>query len=133
MGKAPRRFGLVLCVLVVAACTFAAAAYAVNVTYAPYTWWFVGNSASGNYDSSGHRWYSNQMMEKSCGGESDCWGRVALILTDGTWAYSWTDETSDTEILLSSGDPYWSSTKKPYCKDNANFSDYYVECIAAHE
>jgi hypothetical protein len=129
---APRRFSVVLCVLAVAALTFVAAAYATDVTYAPYKYWFPGDQTTGNFDSSGHRWYADSMLEKSCGGLADCWGRVAFVLSGGSWVYSYTDQTSDTFTGISTGDPYWDSQKKPLCRNNAAFSSYYAECIGGH-
>jgi hypothetical protein len=130
-GRTLRRFGATLCIVLIAAGTFAAGALAYGINYGPYQYWATGANANSVYDTVGHRWYINQMYQKSCGGLSDCWARVTFIKSDGSWWDSWTDETSDTEILVSQPqNPDFS--KKAYCANNANWTYYYAVCYAAH-
>jgi hypothetical protein len=68
------------------------------------------------------------MLDKSCGGLADCWARVAFVKSDGTWVYSYTDITSDTYTYTEQPD----FQKKPLCRNNANFTDYYAECVASY-
>lgn len=110
----------------VAACTFAASAYAAgNITYHNMGVFHVDDQYVGSYDDSADRWNANT-MSKSCSG-GDCWGRVAFIDSGGTWTYGWTDRTFDTQTFISSPDEKF--TKKPVCKNNSTSTTYNAKCI----
>jgi hypothetical protein len=124
------RLASLLVVLSIAAATFAAASYAVDVVYAGPKTWLPGWDAESYYDSAAsNRWWWDEMDRKSCGGAPDCFARVTFIKTDGSWSYSRTDTYVATYTTPPVGaDNY---TKKPYCKNNSSRT-YTARCWGSH-
>ena len=111
-------------VLISVPAALAGAAY----TFAGPKTWLPNYDASGAYDGGTFPYdvYVN-MTNKSCGGNSGCYARVALIDSGGTWHCSTTDTRSETWCQILSG---YEFNKKPYCLNNSSLT-YTAECQVA--
>jgi hypothetical protein len=122
-GRNVKRPVVLFMIAVVAALAIGAATATAEVYAGPKTW-LQGWDASGNFDSSGSRWYLDGMSNKSC----YCDARVAFIDTGGTWHVSYTDAQLNTGTGECAPGCI-GYTKKPYCKNNSS-SVYTAYCEA---
>lgn len=106
------------------------AALAYTLTYAGSKTWLQGWDARGGSDAGlPFRWRIDSMGPKaddSC--FPNCSSRVAFILPNGNWTYSYTDNNSWTVRGIPEGSQYYDKT--PYCKNNSSYV-YVARCDEA--
>ncbi len=116
-----RQRTLVATVLTLVAIALAAAQVALAGAAYPFAGpktWDQGWNASGSYDGGTYPYdVYVDMNNKSCGGTSGCYARVALIDGGGTWHCSTTDINTRTWCQILSG---YEFNKKPYCANNSS-------------
>src|SRR3569833_3469765 len=112
-----RRFAALL-VAALAAATIGVAA-AVAGTYAGPKTWLPGYDAGSSYATN---WITDSMYSKSCGLQSGCDARVAIIDTGGNWHDSYTDNLPATITF-----DYGSFSRNGYCLNNSSMT-YTAAC-----